>query len=113
VDGCRASRRAGSAAPAWRGAAARQRAIGALKYTSFTIVIFFVFFMLGLFLSPAEIEPTEPEWYQQLFTDDSTARARRGRTGMAAGAHPEARARAFWTRMRDFRPQTLSAPCSS
>ena len=51
---------------------ASQRVISALKYTSFTIVIFFVLFMLGLFLQPGDADLTNPQWYLDLFVDDST-----------------------------------------
>ena len=56
-----------------------QRALGALKYTSFTIVIFFVLFMLGLFLQPGEVDVTNPDWYKNLFVDDSTPGVPRAR----------------------------------
>ena len=85
-----------------------QRVISALKYTSFTIVIFFVLFMLGLFLQPGDADLTNPQWYLDLFVDDSTPCAQR-RTRLAP----------LLTRVAPGRPlggdsrQTLCAPCCS
>jgi len=52
-----------------------RRALGALKYTIFTVVIMVVILILGFFLSPGDPNPSDPSWYLGLFNASNGVRA--------------------------------------